>query len=82
VAFGAELARFMRWNTPGTNLWYTRLGLDRLLWDQVQSLVDPDYRKSFRRMEQRARRDYGQDFWWKPGQATPRRAPDLGQVLQ
>lgn len=62
-----------RW-TPNT--WYTKLAVDRLLWDKMQVLLDPDYRQSFRRSEQRAKRDEG-GFWWSPGETTPQQAPDL-----
>ncbi|CAO3453194.1 hypothetical protein [Azospirillum argentinense] len=78
--FGAEVARFVRYNLPGANLWYSRLVTDRAVMDTIQSMVDPDYRQSFRRMEDRARKDYGQRFWWRPGQA-PDRAPDLEAAL-
>jgi hypothetical protein len=57
--------------TPGT--FYTKLAVDRLLWDNLQQLVDPDYRGSFRRMEETLRKDTGQQFWWRPG-------GDLGAV--
>ncbi|MFC5356491.1 hypothetical protein [Azospirillum himalayense] len=77
---GSQVARFVRQNTPGANLWYSRLVTDRAVMDTIQSLADPEYRQSFRRMEERARKDYGQRFWWRPGQA-PDRAPDLGAAL-
>lgn len=32
-------------------------------------------------IEQRARRDYGQRFFWRPGQPVPDRAPDLGATV-
>ena len=34
----------------------------------------------FRRIMQAARRDYSQEFWWRPGKPTPERAPVLGAV--
>ena len=74
---GAQVASTLRRYTPGTTIWYTRLALDRLLWDNVQSLMDPEYRASFRRIEQNARRDYQQDFWWPHGESTPERAPQF-----
>lgn len=77
---GAELARFIRYNAPGGNLWYSRLATDRLLMDQLQSMLDPEYRKSFARIERAAQRDYGQGYWWRPGQTKPTRAPDLGAI--
>ncbi len=69
TTMGAELVRTARRYDPGT--WYTRLAVDRLLFDQIQTLVDPDYRDSFRRQEPAAERDFGQRFWWAPGDALP-----------
>ncbi|MCU0986707.1 MAG: hypothetical protein MUC89_17510 [Acetobacteraceae bacterium] len=79
--FGGELARFARMNTPGTSLWYARLALDRLMWDRLQEMLDPDYARKFRRIENNARRDYGQEFWWRPGEASPSRAPAAAAAL-
>ncbi|MFG1222151.1 hypothetical protein [Xanthobacter wiegelii] len=70
TTFGAELVRTARRYDP--SLWYTRLAVDRLLFDQLQTLVDPDYRASFRRAEKAAQRDFGQSYWWAPGDALPR----------
>jgi hypothetical protein len=67
-----------RW-TPNT--WYTKLAVDRLLWDKMQVLLDPDYRKSFRRAEQRLKNDGGRGYWFGPGQPAPQRGPDLGSIL-
>ena len=69
TTFGAEAVRTARRYDPGT--WYTRLAVDRLLFDQIQTLVDPDYRGSFRRQERAAERDYGQQYWWAPGHSLP-----------
>jgi uncharacterized protein YoaH (UPF0181 family) len=77
-AFGADLARFVRRNTPGTSLWYTRLATDRLLWDALQDQVDPEAPRRWRQLERRAFRDYEQEFWWRPGQSAPERAPNPG----
>jgi hypothetical protein len=73
--------RMVKHTTPFSNLWYTRLATDRLIWDQLQQLVDPNYRKSFRRMEQKAREDYNQRFYWRPGETEPERAPNLGAAV-
>ncbi|QRG09267.1 hypothetical protein EZH22_14010 [Xanthobacter dioxanivorans] len=70
TTFGAEAVRTARRYDP--SLWYTRLAVDRLLFDQIQTLVDPDYRASFRRSEKAAQRDFGQSYWWAPGDALPR----------
>lgn len=79
TSFAAELTRTARRYTPKT--FYTRLAVDRLIYDQLQTLADPDYRASFRRMEQRMRTDTGQEFWWRPGQTQPARAPNLGAAF-
>ena len=42
--------------------------------------VDPQADQSFRRIMQSARRDYNQEFWWKPGAPLPERLPDVGAV--
>lgn len=80
ASLGSEIARFVKSNTPGSNLWFARLALDRLLWDQIQMQIDPDWRQSFRRMEKKARDDFGQEMWWRPGQTAPQRAPMLSAV--
>jgi len=74
---GRDMARFLRRNTPGTSLWYSRLALDRLLWDRLQEVADPNAGASFRRMEDRARKETGQQFWWQPGQDAPTRLPGV-----
>ncbi|HSG05093.1 MAG TPA: hypothetical protein VLB09_01720, partial [Nitrospiria bacterium] len=38
---GRELTRFLRSYTPGSSLWYSRLAVDRMMWDQLQTLIDP-----------------------------------------
>lgn len=79
--FGREMAQFVRRNTPGTSLWYGRLALDRLMWDRLQMLSDPDYAQAFRRTEDRALRENNQRFWWGPGDAAPERAPAMGRAI-
>lgn len=76
--FATELTRVGRRYTPGT--FYTKLAVDRLLWDNLQEMADPDYRGSFRRMEEQLRKETGQQFWWAPGENVPERGPNLGAV--
>jgi hypothetical protein len=37
---------------------------DLLLWDKLQILVDPDYRKSFDRAARRVQKEHGAGLWW------------------
>lgn len=66
-----------RW-TPNT--WYTKLAVDRMIWDKMQVLADPNYRGSFRRAEQSAAKK-GQGFWWGQGEPAPTRAPNLSTAI-
>lgn len=79
--FGAALAREMRRNLIPTPF-YARLAGDRLLWDQVQAAVDPQYRKSWKRQEEMLKQGYGSQFWWRPGSTTPDRPPNIGNAIQ
>lgn len=69
--FGRELVRFARGNVPGGNIWYLRAAWERMALDQVQKLVDPEADKAFKRQMQFWQREYGQEFFWKPGEALP-----------
>lgn len=80
-AIGADLARFLRNNTPGTTLWYSRLATDRLLWDRLQWWADPEAPRRWRQLERRWLRDYDQEFWWAPGERAPRRGPEFGRAV-
>lgn len=77
--FGKEMVSFANKYTP--DVWYTRLAMDRLVWDTLQRMVDPDAAASFQRMQDRARKEQGTEFWWRPGSTAPR-APDIGRAFQ
>lgn len=78
---GREAAQFVRQNTPGSSLWYLRLAWERIAMDQLQHLADPEASAAFRRRRQQRLRDYGNEFWWSPGETAPRRGPDLSHML-
>lgn len=63
---------------PGNNLWYTKAATDHLIMQQVMEQLSPGYLSSIR---SRTQREYGQDWWWTPGQAAPDRAPDLKAAI-
>ncbi|WP_105438489.1 hypothetical protein [Neorhizobium sp. T25_13] len=77
---GRSLAQYLKAWTPGSSVWFTKIATDRLLFDQLQTMIDPDYRHSFARYERRMKKEFGQSFWWGPGDVTPARAPDFGKV--
>jgi hypothetical protein len=76
--FGREATNFLKRYTPGASLWYVRTAWERVLMDNLQRMVDPEADASFRRKVQNARKDYKQEFWWKPGGGpVPQRGPRL-----
>lgn len=77
---GAALNTWLRDQLPGGNLWYSRLAFQRLVLDQLRSETDPDYRKAWNRMERMADKD-GTEFWWRPGETAPDRAPSLQNIV-
>ena len=78
---GRDLTRFLGRYTPGASLWYGRLALERQLLDRLQEQIDPDAHRAWRREMRRFERDFGQEFWWAPGERAPERAPDLSNAL-
>lgn len=75
---GAEAIKFLKSNIPLQNLWYTKAITDRLIFNQLQEMVSPGY---MRRVEQRAKKEFNQSHFWRPGQVAPNRGPDLGRAI-
>ena len=73
---GGATAKMIRRNTPGANIFWARLAVERLVMDRIQENIDPNYRQSWGMMQRRARKD-GQGIWWAPGTDAPQRAPNL-----
>lgn len=59
---------------PGNNLWYTKAATDHLIFQNIQEQLSPGYLAHVRNY---AMKNYGQQYWWQPGEAAPERAPDL-----
>jgi hypothetical protein len=75
---GGNLVRFAKGHIPGANLWYTKAAMDHLVFHQLQEFFSPGY---LSRMTRRAQKDFGQSYWWEPGEAAPSRGPDLGAAV-
>lgn len=78
IGQGIELTKHI---IPGSNLWFSRLATDRLIFDQIHRAVDPTYSQSFARREQRAQKEYGQQYWFRQGELKPERAPNPGAAF-
>jgi hypothetical protein len=75
---GAEAVRFAKSNLPYINLWYSKAAVEHMFLHSLQENLSPGY---LNRMRARAQRDWGQAYWWEPGEALPDRAPDMGAAL-
>lgn len=78
---GRDIANLARRYTPGTSIWYGRLALDRLVWDQLQDFLDPEAGQQWRRRAMAAQRERGTQPYWRQGEMMPDRAPDLANIL-
>lgn len=68
-------------NIPGSRLWFLKTEFQRQVLDQLALMADSRAPERFRRMEETARKDWGQSYWWKPGRTSPSRAPNLEAAL-
>lgn len=76
---GKTLAQHVKAWTPGSSLWFSKIATDRLIFDQIQTMIDPNYRQTFSRYEKRMKKEFGQSFWWRPGETLPARGPNIPQ---
>ena len=81
--FASDLLQFTRSYFPGSSLWYIRAAFERQVINQIDLLIDPiAAKRRFRRQEQNLKKNFGQEYWWKPGEAAPRRSPNYGNIIQ
>lgn len=64
--FGREGVRFLEQLIPGKTAWFAQLALERLVFDEVQKMVDPRASESFA-AQMRAAERRNQDFFARPG---------------
>jgi len=72
--FAAEGLRWVNSQLPYANLWQTRGMWEHWFLHNAQEALNPGY---LSRMQRRAMQDWGQDYWWTPGEALPDRAPAI-----
>jgi hypothetical protein len=63
---------------PGGNIWYLKAAMDHLVWQRAMEALSPGYLATVR---SRTMKEYGQDWWWRPGEVSPERAPEIGRAL-
>lgn len=64
---------------PGGNIWYAKAALDHLIWQNVMETLSPGYLANIRA---RTQKEYGQRWYWEPGETTPDRAPDFMEAVR
>ena len=64
---------------PGNNLWYTKAATEHLVMQQAMDWLSPGYLQT---VKQRTAKEYGQDWWWRPGAGVPDRLPDFGATVR
>lgn len=50
---------------PFSSMWYSSLIMERLIWDNLRHMYDPNAAKAFRDKTRRAKKN-GTPYWWKP----------------
>ena len=75
----AEALRLANTINPLGTLWFTKSAFNHLVLQNLQEALSPGY---LRRTTQRAQREFGQSYYWKPGQTTPDRLPNLSKAFE
>lgn len=78
---GREFVKYLKRYTPGVDHPVLGIALDRMLFNSMQRMLDPEAGKAFHQQAQRIKRDTGSEGWWVPGEYTPRGAPNLGKMI-
>ena len=79
---GAKIFKEARHFVPGADGWYTQLIAQHGILDAVQKDIDPQAQSEWNRTNQYYQHTYGQQPFWKQGQATPSRAPNFNKAFQ
>lgn len=74
----AEALRWGNSQMPYVSLWQVRGAWEHWFLHNAQEAVNPGY---LSRMQQRSMKDWGQGYWWTPGEALPDRAPDFERAV-
>ena len=75
----AKTVQDLKGFVPGGNIWYAKAALDHMIWQNVMEALSPGYLSSIR---SRTQKEYGQAWYWQPGELTPERAPDFGEAVR
>lgn len=67
--FLPRTVEFARRNLPGSSVWWSRLVLEREVFDRLQAWADPKARQKWQRKIRRQKKDFGNTYYWEPGES-------------
>ena len=70
-----DALNFIKRNMPGSSVFYLRLLWERVIMENIQRQLDPDFDSRNSRIINNYMRDTQQDFWWSPGETKPTELP-------
>ena len=73
----SKLVEYARRYTPGSSLWYARAALERQVFDRLAEVADPAAYRGFQRRRDKQLKDFGNDYYWAPGDRLPDRLPQF-----
>jgi hypothetical protein len=79
--FAKELSRFGKRYTPMGQTPLIGPALDRLFWDQLQMILDPESVKDLKSASKKRENLYGGGEYWMPGSPLPTRLPNLQSAI-
>lgn len=82
ASFAEKGVEFTRRYSPGASIWWARKPLEAMFFDRLEDLANPRAYRKRSQMRKRRRRDFGNDYFWQPGEVLPSRAPNLGNLGQ
>ena len=78
TSVGSDAASLVKPLIPFSNLWWGSAVFNNLWIRYIQEYLKPGYAA---KLEARAQREFGIEYWWHPGELSPSEAPDLGKIV-
>jgi hypothetical protein len=79
--YAEKITDFGRRYTPMGQTPLVGPAIDRLIWDQLQMLLDPGAADDLAKKAKKRAKDYGGGTTWMPGSLVPNRMPDFANAI-
>lgn len=76
-----DVIRILRRNTPLADTPLAGPAVQRLIFDELHKIIDPEAQKTLRKAAAARKRNTGNDAFWPIGSTLPERAPNLGAII-